>query len=198
MNNKELAQQSNMAFDFVHKLYLETSYLIKEFEGLLSEEEEQFIIGRPSGYGVSSRSSTGLEPHLINFWMMRSLSVFFVEEAYADLSRGQTISKLNSDLRIIFLWVVFDSPDIDQPKIHIGVLHDIKGLKEKYTKFEWVIGHIAYNEQRMFANLPKVDFEDNYVGFKGYLKTINLFDINSSEDIQEKLLRPALEMYRKG
>ena len=187
-----------MAFDFVHKLYLETSYLIKEFEGLLSEEEEQFIIGRPSGYGVSSRSSTGLEPHLINFWMMRSLSVFFVEEAYADLSRGQTISKLNNDLRIIFLWVVFDSPDIDQPKIHIGVLHDIKGLKEKYTKFEWVIGHIAYNEQRMFANLPKVDFEDNYVGFKGNLKTINLFDINSSEDIQKKLIQPVLEMYRKG
>lgn len=198
MNNKELAQQSKMAFDFVHKLYLETSYLVKEFEGLLSEEEEQFIIGRPTGYAVSSRSSTGLEPHLINFWMMRSLSVFFVEETYADLARGQTISKLENDLKVIFLWVVFDSPDIDQPKIHIGVLRDIKGLKEKYTKFEWVIGHIAYNEQRMFANLPKVDYQDNYVSFKGSLRTINLFDINSSDDIQKKLIQPTLEMYRKG
>ncbi len=35
--------------------------LRKEVEAMLSEEDERFIIGKPSGYGITARSSTGLE-----------------------------------------------------------------------------------------------------------------------------------------
>ena len=37
-----IVQQTNLAFDFIQKLNLEVSYLIKEVEAMLSEEEERF------------------------------------------------------------------------------------------------------------------------------------------------------------
>ena len=50
MNNKnDLIEQTYLAFDFIQKLYLEVSYLIKEIEGNLQEEKEKFIIGKPGG-----------------------------------------------------------------------------------------------------------------------------------------------------
>jgi hypothetical protein len=50
MNNKsELIDQANLAFDFIQRLYLEVSYLIKEMEAMLSEQPENFIMGKP-GY----------------------------------------------------------------------------------------------------------------------------------------------------
>ena len=62
MTNKSgIIEQTNLAFDFIQKLNLEVSYLIKEVEAMLSEEGERFIIGNPAGYGISARSSTGLE-----------------------------------------------------------------------------------------------------------------------------------------
>ena len=49
MSSQNLIRQTKNAFEYIQKLYLESSYLIKEMEGLLKEEEENFIIGRPSG-----------------------------------------------------------------------------------------------------------------------------------------------------
>ena len=57
VDKAHLMEQTNLAFDFIQKLHLEVSYLIKEIEGILYEEEEKFIIGRPSGYEISARSS---------------------------------------------------------------------------------------------------------------------------------------------
>ena len=37
MNKKEIAKQIKNAFDFIQKLYNESSYLIKEIEGQLDE-----------------------------------------------------------------------------------------------------------------------------------------------------------------
>jgi hypothetical protein len=62
MEKKGLIEQTRLAFDFIQKLYLEASYLVKEIEGQLAEEEEQFVFGRSGGYAVTARSSTGLEP----------------------------------------------------------------------------------------------------------------------------------------
>ena len=42
MNKSELIAQTRLAFEFIQKLYFEISYLIKEMEGLLAEEEEEF------------------------------------------------------------------------------------------------------------------------------------------------------------
>ena len=49
MDRSEIVQQTKLAFDFIQKLYFEVSYLIKEIEGLFAEEEEGFILCRPSG-----------------------------------------------------------------------------------------------------------------------------------------------------
>ncbi|MCK5099062.1 MAG: hypothetical protein KAR45_13225, partial [Desulfobacteraceae bacterium] len=61
-NKTEIAKQIKNAFEFIQKLYNESSYLVKEIEGQLSESEYKFQILRPSGYSISARSSTGLEP----------------------------------------------------------------------------------------------------------------------------------------
>jgi hypothetical protein len=80
-NKREIVEQTRLAFEFIEKLYLEASYLVKEIEGMLAEEEEKFIIGRPSGYGVTTRSSTGLEPNFVRLWLLKKFGVFFVDPA---------------------------------------------------------------------------------------------------------------------
>lgn len=48
MNKTELVEQTYLAFDFLTKLFHESAYLIKEIEGLLGKEPEDFLIGKPS------------------------------------------------------------------------------------------------------------------------------------------------------
>jgi hypothetical protein len=91
MKKKEIVEQTRLAFDFIQKLYFEVSYLIKEIEGLLAEEEEEFVIGRPSGYGINTRSSTGLEANNIRLWPLRKLAVFFVPEARTQRKNGNRV-----------------------------------------------------------------------------------------------------------
>ena len=76
-----ISSQITNAFSFIQKLYNESSYLLKEIEGQLSESSEKFLILKPSGYSISSRSSTGLEPNNVNFWLLRKFAVGFVEES---------------------------------------------------------------------------------------------------------------------
>ena len=77
-DKNELVQQTKLAFDFIQKLYFETSYLIKEIEGILSEKG--FVIGKPRGYQISTRNSMGLESNLVNLWLLRKFGVFFCEK----------------------------------------------------------------------------------------------------------------------
>lgn len=44
-----LIQQTKNAFDFIEKVYYEISYLIKEIEGILQQEDEEFTILKVSG-----------------------------------------------------------------------------------------------------------------------------------------------------
>jgi hypothetical protein len=60
------------------------SHPIKEMEGLLNEEDEEFIIGRLSGYGISKRSSTGLEANNVALWLMKTFAVFFVPQKMTE------------------------------------------------------------------------------------------------------------------
>lgn len=91
---------------------------------------------------------------------------------------------------------MFENQELKQPVINIGVLSEFKEVHKDLHKIEKVIGHIGYIEERVFVNLPDINYTDSYVSFKGKLISVNLFDINSSEDIHKKLLAPALEMYR--
>ena len=39
MSKEQIIKQTKLAFDLVRRLYLETSYFIKEVEGILQQEE---------------------------------------------------------------------------------------------------------------------------------------------------------------
>ncbi|GFP32571.1 hypothetical protein HKBW3S42_00875 [Candidatus Hakubella thermalkaliphila] len=105
---EEILRQTALAFDFIQKLYLEVSYLIKEIEGTLQEEDEKFVIGRPAGYGISARSSTGLESNNVSLWLLKKFAVFFVSEEKTKLERGQTITELHKDLKVLYLRIVLN------------------------------------------------------------------------------------------
>lgn len=194
MNKIEVIQQTKLAFDFIQKLYLEVSYLIKEIEGLLAEEDERFIICRPNGYMVTSRSSSGLEPNYVSLWAPKIFSVCFVPEAMTERRQGQTHTKFFSDPRVIYLRIVLDDKEMSEPFLYAGILYDFSG--SRLEKVEHVLGHILYNEAKVFASKNKIDYKDTYVSFKGSLFSANLYDINSSEDVVKKVITPALKRFR--
>jgi hypothetical protein len=196
-DKNELIEQTHLAFDFIQKLYLEASYLVKEVEGILYEEEEKFIIGRPSGYGISSARSSGLESSNVTQWLMRKFSVFFVPEDKTKLERGQTITKIDENLKVLFFRIVLNNKDIKEPKIFSGILYNIKKKPQvKWNKIENAMGHIEYHGDKIFKNIKDIDFEDGYIKFQGKFDEINLFKINDSESILRKIIKPSLELYR--
>ena len=86
-NKTEITKQIKNAFEFIQKLYNESSYLIKEIEGQLGENEYRFQILKTSGYSISARSSTGLEPNNVNLWLLRKFGVAFVGESNTELKK---------------------------------------------------------------------------------------------------------------
>ena len=117
MEKKEVIQQTALAFDFIQKLYFEVSYLIKEIEGLLAEENERFIIGRPSGYAITSRNSSGLEPFLVNLWPLKKMSVCFIPEEQTKINGGVTNTTFDKNLKIIYLRIILSEKEISEPYI---------------------------------------------------------------------------------
>jgi hypothetical protein len=198
MNKKEINHQTKLAFDFIQKLYFEVSYLIKEIEGLFAEEDERFIIGRTGGYQIVSRNSAGLESSNVSIWPLRKLSVFFVPEERTKISGGTTKTLFDEQLRIIHLRVVLDEKEIVEPYIKMGVFYDFQVLRDsRLGKLENLMGHLEYNEKKTYKREETVDYEDSYIKFSGKLVHVNLFDINSSEDIVNLLLAPILKIYRE-
>jgi hypothetical protein len=199
MNKVEIVQQTKLAFDFIQKLYFEVSYLIKEIEGLLAEEEEQFIIGRPGGYSITNRASSGLESNNVNLWLIRMLSVFFVPLELTKTTGGLTTTEYTNGLKVIFLRIVLDDKDNNEPYIYIGVMYDIAGKRiGKYPKkFEELIRHLEYAYAKVFTGKSSIDYEDNSCKFKGKFIRVNLFDVNSSEEIIKLVTTPVLKLFRE-
>lgn len=199
IKKSEIIEQTNLALDFIQKLYLEASYLIKEIEGILHEEEEKFIIGRPAGYGVSARSSTGLESTNVNLWLLRKFAVCFVPEDKTKIERGQTVTRMDENLKILYLRIILSDKKIHEPAVYSGVLHNIqKKPQAKWIgKFENVMGHLEYNDDKIFKNVEKIDYEDAYIKIQGELLKNNLFEVNDSETILKKIIEPSLELFRK-
>jgi len=195
MDKQVLVQQTSLAFDFLQKLYLEVSYLIKEIEGMLSEEEEHFLIGKGSGYAVTARSSNGLEAYNVHLWPLRTFSVFFVPDTYTKAKGGVTDSGFVDGLKTIFIKVFLDSNEITEPYVYIGTMFDMSSKKEKYPKFENLITSIEYNYKKIFTD-DTIEYEDANFKFKGKFFRVNLFDINSGEDIRRLIMEPALRIFR--
>lgn len=201
MNNKnEIVEQSNLAFNFVEKLYLESSYLIKEIEGILNEEEEKFIIGRSGGYGISSLSSRSLEANSVrSWWLLKKFSVFFIPEEKTVLRGGGTITKIDKDLKILYLRIVLYDKKIKEPTVYSGVLYNIEKKPETKwpTKFEQVMSNLEYNDYKVFKDIKKIEYENIYIKVQGELIKNSLFEITDSETIVKKIINPSLKLFRK-
>lgn len=200
MNKNEIINQTRNAFDFLQKLYFETSYLIKEVEGILAEEEEEFVIGRGGGYAITARSSNGLEPNNVSLWPLRMFSVYFIPKQYTKMKAGVTITNLSSQLQVIHLRVILDEKEILEPYIVMSVLYDFTKLstREYPSKLEQVNTIIEYNYAKVFKDSEEIDYADSYCSFKGKSFKVNLFDINSSEEIRILITEPVLKIYRES
>ncbi|WDL97769.1 hypothetical protein [Alicyclobacillus sp. ALC3] len=195
MENKlKLVEQTQLAFDFIQKLYMEVSFLIKEVESTLNEEEETFVIGKPSGgYAITARSSNGLEVNNVNLWLLRKLAVFFVPEAFIDTeSKGTPI---NESLRVIYMRIVLNDKSVTEPTVHAGVLYDFE--QRKHQRLEQCMGLFEYVEHRMFKDPEHIAFEDSNVKLRGKLMPTSLYDLNTSEDVVERLIKPTLQLFRE-
>jgi len=198
-NKSEIVLQNNLAFDFIEKLYLESSYLIKEIAGLLSEEEEKFVIGRPAGYAISSASSRGLEPNNVKLWLLKKFSVFFIPEEKTEYKRGVHTTKINKDLKVLYLRIVLNDKNVKEPTVYSGVLNNIEKKTETswIKKFEHIMSILEYNDYKVFKDIKKINYENIYIKIKGELILNNLFDINDSNEILEKIIKPSLKLFRK-
>ena len=59
------------------------------------------------------------------------------------------------------------------------------------------MANIEYNENKVFSDYKNIDYDDANISFKGKLTRTNLFDINTSEDIEKKLIKPGLMLFRE-
>jgi len=198
MKKDELIKQTKIAFDFLDKLYTELSYLIKEVEGLLQEEQEEFQIGRPGGYQVTSRKSSSLDANNVKLWSLNTMSVFFAQKKDLKRSGGTTTTQFVEGLKVIYMRIVLDEPNIKEPYIKIGILYNFMGKgKSTVNKVEQLMGHMEYRYQSVFSDGNQIEFEDSYVKFSGQLIQVNLFDIINSEVVAQYLIKPALTAYRQ-
>jgi len=194
--DKDLIMQTKNAFDFIQKLYFEISYLIKEIEGNL--QGDGFVIGRPSGYGVTMRSSTGLETVNVENWISKSYSVFFCNQDDTKMHQGVTITKINPKLKIMIIHIEMFDKEISSPKITYARIDNIGHNNPKWEKFEYFMSRFAYYGKKIFSNGPDIDYKDSNCSFKGEFHTENLFSINNSEELRKKIIDPMLEMYKKA
>ncbi|GFP32569.1 hypothetical protein HKBW3S42_00873 [Candidatus Hakubella thermalkaliphila] len=89
--------------------------------------------------------------------------------------------------------------NIDEPIVYLGVLYNIekKPQAKGINKFESIMGYIEYNDDKIFKKPQEIDYEDAYVRLQGELIKNNLYDINDSQTLYDKIIKPSLELYRK-
>jgi hypothetical protein len=202
-NKKKIIKNPKQAFDFIQKLYFKTSYLIKEIEGMLAEEEEKFVIGKNWGTQISTRISRGIEATNVPHWIVGKMAVFYIPQKAtrprSDKICTQTFTKFGKKLKLIYLRFVLNEKAMKEPYLYVGVLHDIikKTQPNEYPRtFERAMDQLEYNDSKVFKKLNPIRYEDQYIKLKGKLSRVNLFDINDSDDIRKKIIQPAVKLFR--
>ncbi len=199
----QLVEHTHIAFEYVERIYEEVATLVREVETLLAETPDRFVIGRPSGYGISTRGSTGIEPRNVTRWLMRQFAVCFIPEDRAKMDKGQTATKLTPELRVLYLRFILDGYDrclfdghpLKEPTVLFGVLHDISSRKRK--KFENVMADLEYSESKLFKALPAVEMDEAYFKLRGHLQRLALFSLTDAAAVGRLLVEPLLAQYRK-
>ncbi len=198
MNKKDLSKQISNAFEFIQKLYHESSFLIKEIEGQLAESDHRFKILKKKGYGINSVSSTSLDASNIKSWLLRKFSVVFAEEENTTSKNGVTLTTINYDLKVVYVRIILNDKDENSPQLVFGVLYDIE-VKDhkKFDKLEQLMGQFESLDNKMFSKFPNIDYKGSIFSLKGKLKKVDLLDINSSEELVNKVINPVIKMYEE-
>lgn len=191
---KDLVEQTHNALHFVQKLYLETFYLIKEIEGLLTEED--FRILKPNAYRVSAKTSTSLETWGVEEWLPKTLTVCFCKKEFIE-GKSKTTTKFKPDLKLIVLHIGIFDKEFNQPRLLIGVIKNITNEDKKVTKFENYMWEFAYNWRKIFSNIPNIDYSHTQFTFKGKTIKRNLLDLNTSVDLKDKVINPVIKLYEE-
>jgi hypothetical protein len=206
----ENAKQIKNAFDVIQKLYQESSSLIREITSLLSENEREFQLFS-DGDCICSRTSIGLEPKEVNAWALRKFAVAFVEKSIVNLanlddSRTENLklqnglascTKINENFKMLYFRFLLDAENQSEPQLIFGVFYDIKFYKDWVKKRGNILIAIEYADDKLFAQFPNVDYENDIFKLKGKLKKVNLPDINKTDKLIEKVVIPAIQMYEK-
>jgi len=206
----EKANQVKNAFDVIQKLYQKSSSLIREVEGLLNENERKFQLFS-DGYCICSRTSIGLEPKEVNSWLCRKFAVAFVEKSTIDwqnvddshtsnlkLENGlASCTKINENFKMLYFRFLLDDENLSEPQLIFGVFSDIKFYKDWVEKRGNILVAIEYADDKLFAQFPNVDYENDVFKLKGKLKKVNLLDINSTDELIEKVVNPAIQIYEQ-
>ncbi|MCF7912698.1 MAG: hypothetical protein K9M99_09230 [Candidatus Cloacimonetes bacterium] len=199
MENKDMCQQINNAFDFMQKMYNEISFMIKEIQGQLAEKE--FYLLKPKGYGISSRSSTGLDIDQLPLWLLRQFAVAFTKNVQNKENKSRTETELqgNDNLKILYFRIILHRDESSCPQLLFGLIKSIKTkqVKKPFTKFEQIMGHLEYDGGSIFSKPAKSKYEDKYIEFQYNFQKVNLLDINSSSDLNDKVIEPSIKMYDK-
>lgn len=192
MDDKQMTEQVSLAINFMEKLYYETSYLIKEVEGLL--ETEGFSMLKGKGYSISTRHSDSLND--VSFWLLKKFSVSFAPKDKREVKGGVTKTKIDNELKILYLRIVLSEKNQKSPKILFGVLSKIERKSDKYhRKFEDLMGHFEYVDSKLFSKPQETKYEDNYVKFNKKFIVVDLLEIENTEEIKKKLIEPILKIF---
>lgn len=186
---------TKQAYKFLQKLYFEVSYLIYEIEKSLFNEEEQFVICKSGGYAITSPSSTGLDPIKVKMWPLRKMGVFFVPNHLTKFKQGITHTDLLTNPKILYMHIILDDPKFPEPCIYFGVLFHFSG--KKYKRFEKAMRHLEEKASDIFTDSDLIDYEDANIKFKRKIFRNNLYDLNSRNDIDEMIIKPALKVFRE-
>ena len=206
----ERANQVKNAFDVIQKLYQESSSLIRKIEEQLNERERKFQLFSDS-YCICSRTSIGLEPKEVNSWLRRKFAVAFVENSTVDwqnvddsrtsnlkLENGlASCTKINENFKMLYFRFLLDDKNQSEPQLIFGVFSDIKFYKDWIKKRGNILVAIEYADDKLFAQFPNVDYESDTFKLKGKLKKVNLLDINSTDELIEKVVHPAIQIYEQ-
>ncbi len=196
-----LVEQNKRAFNFIEELYVESSFLIKEIKYyLLNNKDYKFVIGKPRGYQITAPSSLGLNS--VELWSLKGFSNFFVEEKFVKKGKDKatTTTALKKGLKVIYIKIIFYDKDnnIEEPIIYSGVLYGFEE-PDKSKKFENFIARIDKNWNKYIKDIQENDgYKYQNINEKGKFIKNKLFDINNSEEINDKIIKPLLELYKKN
>ena len=192
------------AFSFIQRLYDETATLIREIERLLGSEPERFMIGRPSGYSISTKGSNSLEQQNVNLWLTRRFAVFFVPESAFTSKGGQTITPLPT-ANLMYLRFLLDGYNsfnfgenpIGAPSLLYGVLHDAARPSGKTNSFEKRMTAFEYMEAKLLSDLPNVELGGATGSVTGALQIVPLLTLTDSEAVNDHVIQPLLQQWRR-